>query len=71
MVLQQNVFVETLLPLWIIRPLSDEEMAVYRRPFLISGEDRRPMLTFPREILIGGEPQHMLGVVEDYGHWIE
>jgi hypothetical protein len=71
MVLQQNVFVETLLPLWIIRPLSDEEMAVYRRPFLISGEDRRPMLTFPREILIGGEPQHMLGVVGDYAHWME
>jgi haloalkane dehalogenase len=71
MVLQQNVFIETLLPQWIIRPLSDEEMAVYRRPFLVSGEHRRPMLTFPREILIGGEPQHMLGIVQDYAHWME
>ena len=70
MVLQQNVFVESLLPRWIIRPLSDEEMAVYRRPFLNPGEDRRAMLTFPREILLGGEPKHMLGVVQDYAHWM-
>jgi haloalkane dehalogenase len=70
MVLQQNVFVESLLPQWIIRPLSDAEMAVYRRPFLTPGEDRRAMLTFPREILLGGEPKHMLKVVQDYAHWM-
>ena len=70
MVLQQNVFVEDLLPGWIIRPLSDEEMNIYRRPFLISGEDRRPTLTFPREILIGGEPKHMRGIVKDYANWM-
>jgi len=71
MVLQQNVFVETLLPQWIIRPLSGQEMNAYRRPFLKPGEDRRPMLTFPREILIGGEPEHMRGIVEAYAHWME
>lgn len=70
MVLQQNVFVENLLPQWVIRPLSNEELAVYRRPFLKSGEDRRPMLTFPREILLGGEPKHMLKIVQDYAHWM-
>jgi haloalkane dehalogenase len=70
MVLQQNVFIENLLPRWIIRPLSDEELAIYRRPFLKPGEDRRPTLTFPREILIGGEPKHMRKIVQDYAHWM-
>jgi haloalkane dehalogenase len=71
MVLQENVFIETLLPRWIIRALSEEEMNVYRRPFLNAGEDRRPMLTFPREILIGSEPKHMMEVVQDYARWME
>jgi haloalkane dehalogenase len=71
MVLQENVFVETLLPQWIIRPLSGEEINVYRRPFLNPGEDRRPMLTFPREILIGGEPGHMMEIVQNYARWME
>jgi haloalkane dehalogenase len=70
MVLQQNVLIETLLRQWIIRPLSEEEMAVYRRPFLNPGEDRRSMLTFPREILLAGEPKHMLRGVRDYAHWM-
>jgi haloalkane dehalogenase len=71
MVLQENVFVEMLLPRWIFRALSEQEMNVYRRPFLNAGEDRRPMLTFPREILIGGEPKHMMEVVQDYARWME
>jgi haloalkane dehalogenase len=29
------------------------------------------MLAFPREILLGGEPEHMRKVVEDYAHWME
>jgi haloalkane dehalogenase len=71
MVLRDNVFIETLLPRWIIRSLSEEEMNVYRRPFLKAGEDRRPMLTFPRDILIEGEPGHMREVVQDYARWME
>ncbi|MEZ5341399.1 MAG: hypothetical protein R2706_08115 [Acidimicrobiales bacterium] len=52
MVLTKNVFVERILPGSILRDLSDEEMAEYRRPFDAAGEDRRPTLTWPRQIPI-------------------
>ena len=50
MVLQDNFFIEKVLPGAILRKLSDEEMAEYRRPFAEPGESRRPTLTLPREI---------------------
>jgi pimeloyl-ACP methyl ester carboxylesterase len=48
-VLEDNKFIEGVLPAGMIRKLSEEEMAEYRRPFLTPGEDRRPTLTFPRQ----------------------
>jgi len=47
MVLEENFFIEEILPKAIIRPLTDAEMAEYRRPFTTPGEDRRPTLTWP------------------------
>jgi haloalkane dehalogenase len=47
MVLQNNYFIEEILPKAILRKLSDEEMAEYRRPFAAHGEGRRPTLTWP------------------------
>ncbi len=70
MVLEKNVFVERVLPGSVIRPLSDEEMAEYRRPFAQPGEDRRPTLTWPRQIPIEGEPADVVRIVEDYSAWL-
>ena len=70
MVLEKNLFVETVLPGSIIRKLSDEEMADYRRPFLEPGESRRPTLTWPREIPIEGEPADVVEIVNAYGEWL-
>ena len=69
-VLQKNVFVERILPASVIRPLTPAEMDEYRRPFREPGEGRRPTLTWPREIPIGGEPADVVAVVEDYGRWL-
>lgn len=69
-VLEKNVFVERILPASIIRELSDEEMGEYLRPFLSPGEDRRPTLTWPREIPIDGEPEDVAAIVDDYGRWL-
>ncbi|MCL4157626.1 UNVERIFIED_CONTAM: hypothetical protein GTU68_005210 [Idotea baltica] len=70
MVLQNNIFVEGVLPGSILRKLSDEEMAEYRRPFLEAGESRRPTLTWPRQIPIGGEPADVHKIVSDYSAWM-
>jgi haloalkane dehalogenase len=71
MVLEQNVFVEMVLPGAVARKLTDEEMAVYRRPFMEPGESRRPTLTWPRQIPIEGEPADVVEIVSDYGRWLQ
>jgi haloalkane dehalogenase len=66
MVLQDNFFIEKVLPGAIQRKLSDEEMAEYRRPFAEPGESRRPTLTLPREIPIEGDPADVTAIVDAY-----
>ena len=70
MVLDKNIFVEKVLPSSIIRELTNEEMHEYRRPFLNVGEDRRPTLSWPRQIPIEGEPQEVVEVVKNYSNWL-
>ena len=70
MVLEKNVFVERVLPGSVLRDLTDEEMAVYRRPFANAGEDRRPTLTWPRQIPLAGEPEDVSRVTDAYGEWL-
>jgi haloalkane dehalogenase len=70
MVLEQNLFVDAVLPASIQRRLSDEEMHHYRQPFVNPGEDRRPTLSWPRNIPIDGQPADVVSVVEDYGGWL-
>ena len=69
-ILKKNVFVERILPSSVLRKLSDEEMAVYRAPFAEPGESRRPTLTWPREIPIGGEPVDMVEIAGEYAEWL-
>ena len=70
MILNKNMFVERVLPGSVLRKLSDDEMAEYRRPFLNPGEDRRPTLTWPRQIPVEGEPADVARLVEDYSAWL-
>ena len=70
MVLEQNVFVDQVLPRSVARKLSDAEMEVYRRPFREAGESRRPTLTWPRQIPIEGEPEDVVEIVKAYGDWL-
>lgn len=70
MILEENFFIEKVVPASILGKLTDAEMDEYRRPFRNAGEDRRPTLTWPRQIPIDGEPADVVAIVEDYGRWL-
>ena len=71
LILNKNFFVEGVLPNSIIRELNPEEMAIYREPFLRPGEDRRPTLSWPRELPIDGSPGNVNKIVSRYAKWLE
>lgn len=68
--LEQNLFVEAVLPASILRTLAPEELEEYRRPFAEPGEARRPTLSWPRDVPIDGEPAEVVARVEAYGTWL-
>ncbi|MEH6525976.1 MAG: haloalkane dehalogenase [Sneathiella sp.] len=70
LVLEKNIFVERVLPSSIIRKLDDAEQREYTRPFRNAGEDRRPTLTWPRQIPIAGEPEEVVEIVDNYSEWL-
>jgi haloalkane dehalogenase len=69
MILQRNMFIEGVLPASVLRKMSDAEMDTYRAPWMEPGEDRRPMLTWPRQIPIEGEPADVTAIVEASAAW--
>jgi len=69
LILDRNTFVERVLPGAVLRKLTEAEMAEYRRPFARC-EDRWPMLTWPRQIPIAGEPADVVATAADYAKWM-
>jgi haloalkane dehalogenase len=70
-VLGKNVFVERVLPASIMRELDAEEMDAYIAPFRNPGEDRRPTLTWPRQIPLENEPAEVCEIVANYGRFMQ
>jgi haloalkane dehalogenase len=70
MILEKNIFVERVLPSSVLRGLTEDEMAVYRAPFAAPGEDRRPTLSWPRQLPIESEPASVAAIVDEYGRWL-
>lgn len=70
MILENNLFVERVLPGSVLRELTDAEMDAYRAPYLEPGESRRPTLTWPREIPLDGEPADVVAAVDAYSEWL-
>ena len=69
MIVEQNAFVEDFLPLRIERGLGEEEMRYYRAPFK-DPASREPVLAWPREMPIGGQPADVAQVVEKFHAWL-
>lgn len=70
MVLNQNFFVEVVLPqMGVVRTMSEAEMDHYRHPFP-TPESRKPVLVWPREVPIEGKPADVVEEVELNGAWL-
>ena len=70
MIMEQNMFVEAVLPGAILRKLSDEEMNRYREPFP-DPPSRKPVWKWPNEIPIEGQPADVTEVVQAYSDWLK
>lgn len=55
LILEQNIFVDRILPGSMLRPLGESEMAAYRAPFP-TVDSRRPIWRLANELPIAGEP---------------
>ena len=69
MILQRNMFIEQVLPNSVVRKLTEQEMAHYRRGTEYP-DDRQPTLNWPRQIPIDSEPADMVALVSSYGQWM-
>src|SRR5579875_438237 len=70
LILEENIFIERILPRAVLRELSEAEMLAYRAPWKEPGESRRPMLSWPREIPIDGQPADVAAIVSEYSQWL-
>jgi haloalkane dehalogenase len=69
LILDDNLFIELFLPAGTQRKLSDEEMETYRAPFK-ERDARLPMLAFPRDIPMDGEPADVCERAAAYSKWL-
>lgn len=68
MVLERNMFIEFNLPA-STRTLTPEALDAYRAPYP-TPESRKPMLVWPREFPLEGEPADVVAIVENYDRWM-
>lgn len=69
MILEANAFIEQALPNTMVSELSQADWDTYRRPYP-SPETRRPLLQWPRELPIDGDPADVAERVEAYDAWL-
>ena len=70
LLINKNMFVENVLPNFVVRPLTDEEMDHYREPYREEAS-RKPVWRWPNELPIEGEPADVWEAVEAYHEWLQ
>jgi len=68
-VIEQNFFIEKMMPIATVRKLSDTEMNHYRKPYL-DKKSRLPMLVWPNEIPIDGTPEDVHSYISNSRKWL-
>lgn len=69
LVLDQDTLVRQAFTGGVLRPVSDEDMAVYLAPYP-NRESRRPLLAWVRQLPVDGEPPALIPRMEAYAEWL-
>lgn len=64
-IINQNYFIDTVLPGGVLRPLSDKEMEYYREPFP-TPESRKPIWQYLHDLPLGDTPQDVMALMNHY-----
>jgi len=64
-VVVEDLFMQTVLPSWVDRPLSDDELAAYRTPF-VTEASREVIYKWICSVPLEGQPADVANVVENY-----
>lgn len=68
-VLHENFFIEVALKATTLTGLADDDLEAYRAPYA-TPESRRPLLAWPRQFPIEGEPAEVHERVRAYDRWL-
>lgn len=70
MMVDQNLFIEAVLPGMTMRQLSEDEHNAYRQPWL-DANSRKILCKFPQNLCIGGEPAAINDMQQAYMKWLQ
>lgn len=65
MIVEDNIFLNDVLPTWVVRDLNKEELEGYTNPFS-TVESRKPIWKWVSQVPLNGKPLHMSAIVENY-----
>lgn len=65
-----NFFLDSMMPMVILRDLSAEEWAAYRAPYPDEAS-RKPVRVWPSEVPLDGKPADTTAIVNAYARWLE
>lgn len=69
--MDDNLFIENMLPKMTIRTLSAEELAQYGKHYNDGGENRRALLSGPGQCSFDGEPAHSTEIFTRLVDWLK
>jgi haloalkane dehalogenase len=70
LIVNENIFLEKILPSWVARKLTAEELAAYQEPFLHNPQSRKVLYKWPALLPFSGQPVHMAEILVAYKAWL-
>jgi haloalkane dehalogenase len=70
LIVEENLFIDKLLPASTMVPLTEEDMACYRRPFR-DPDSRKVILTFTHQLPVAGKPADVAKATGEYAAWLK